>query len=90
MKIDILTLFPEMFVPVTDSSILGKAREKGILDINLINIRDLVRISIIRLTILPLAEVREWLCWLSLFSARWNLSKPKVKKSFICLRGEKL
>ena len=40
MKIDILTLFPEMFVPVTDSSILGKAREKGILDINLINIRD--------------------------------------------------
>lgn len=40
MKIDILTLFPEMFVPVTESSILGKAREKGILDINLINIRD--------------------------------------------------
>lgn len=40
MKIDVLTLFPEMFTAVTDSSILGKAREKGILDINLINIRD--------------------------------------------------
>lgn len=40
MKINILTLFPEMFTAVTESSILGKAGEKGILDINLINIRD--------------------------------------------------
>lgn len=40
MKINILTLFPEMFTAVTDSSILGRAREKGILEINLINIRD--------------------------------------------------
>lgn len=39
MKINVLTLFTEMFTPVT-SSILGKAGEKGILDINLINIRD--------------------------------------------------
>jgi tRNA (guanine-N1)-methyltransferase len=39
MKIDILTLFPEMFAPVT-SSILGKAGEKGILDIRMTNIRD--------------------------------------------------
>ena len=40
MKINILTLFPEMFTAVTESSILGRAQEKGILDINLINIRD--------------------------------------------------
>lgn len=40
MKITILTLFPEMFTAITDSSILGRAKEKGILDINLINIRD--------------------------------------------------
>ncbi len=40
MKIKILTLFPEMFTAVTESSILGKAGEKGILDIELINIRD--------------------------------------------------
>ena len=39
MKIDVLTLFPEMFTAVT-SSILGKAGEKGILDIKLTNIRD--------------------------------------------------
>lgn len=40
MKINVLTLFPEMFIAVTDSSILGKAGEKGILDFNIINIRD--------------------------------------------------
>lgn len=40
MKVNILTLFPEMFTAVTESSILGRAGEKGILDINLINIRD--------------------------------------------------
>ena len=40
MKVNILTLFPEMFTAVTESSILGKANDKGILDINLINIRD--------------------------------------------------
>lgn len=39
MKFDILTLFPEMFEPIK-TSIIGKATEKGIIDINLINIRD--------------------------------------------------
>lgn len=39
MKINILTLFPEMFTPLQES-MLGRARQKGILDINLINIRD--------------------------------------------------
>lgn len=40
MKIDILTLFPEMFGPITEESILGRAGENGILDIRLTNIRD--------------------------------------------------
>ncbi|WP_457778883.1 tRNA (guanosine(37)-N1)-methyltransferase TrmD [Streptococcus uberis] len=39
MKIDILTLFPEMFVPL-ESSIVGKAVEKGLLDIRYHNFRD--------------------------------------------------
>lgn len=39
MKIDILTLFPEMFAPL-EHSIVGKAREKGLLDINYHNFRD--------------------------------------------------
>jgi tRNA (guanine37-N1)-methyltransferase len=40
MRIDVLTLFPEMFKPVTEESILGRAGENGILDIRLTNIRD--------------------------------------------------
>ena len=39
MKINVLTLFPEMFTAVK-SSILGRAEEKGILNIDLTNIRD--------------------------------------------------
>ncbi len=40
MRIDILTLFPEMFAPVFSASMLGRARESGILDIRTHNIRD--------------------------------------------------
>ena len=39
MKFDVLTLFPEMFEPLK-MSIIGKAIEKKIIDINLVNIRD--------------------------------------------------
>lgn len=39
MKFDVLTLFPEMFETVK-SSVIGKAIEKKLIDINLINIRD--------------------------------------------------
>ena len=39
MKFDILTLFPEMFKQLSES-IIGRAQERGLIDINLINIRD--------------------------------------------------
>lgn len=39
MKIDVLTLFPEMMEAVLGESIIGRARKKGILDINFTNIR---------------------------------------------------
>ena len=39
MKIDILTLFPEMF-DIFNHSMIGRAKEKGILEINATNIRD--------------------------------------------------
>ena len=39
MKIDILTLFPEMFAPI-EYSVLGRARQNGLLDITVTNIRD--------------------------------------------------
>ena len=40
MKFDILTLFPEMLAATLDTSIIGRAKSAGILDINYINIRD--------------------------------------------------
>ena len=40
MKIDVLTLFPEMLRPMLSASILGRAVENGILQVNLVNIRD--------------------------------------------------
>ena len=39
MKFDVLTLFPEMFSAL-DESIIGRGKEKGLIDINLINIID--------------------------------------------------
>ena len=39
MKFDVLTLFPEMFEPLKQS-VIGKAVEKELVNINLINIRD--------------------------------------------------
>jgi tRNA (guanine37-N1)-methyltransferase len=40
MKVDILSLFPEMFTSPFNESIIKRAREKGLLEINIINIRD--------------------------------------------------
>jgi len=39
MRIDVLTLFPEMFEGVFNASILGKAREKGIVELQAVNFR---------------------------------------------------
>ena len=39
MKFDVLTLFPEMFNSIKQS-IIGKAIENDLIDINLVNIRD--------------------------------------------------
>ncbi|OWR27295.1 tRNA (guanosine(37)-N1)-methyltransferase TrmD [Saccharibacillus sp. O23] len=39
MRIDVLTLFPEMFDGVFGASILGKARDKGIVQLSAVNFR---------------------------------------------------
>lgn len=39
MRIDVLTLFPEMFAPLGES-IIGRAREKGLIDIRVTDIRE--------------------------------------------------
>ncbi|MBD8497036.1 tRNA (guanosine(37)-N1)-methyltransferase TrmD [Paenibacillus arenosi] len=40
MRIDVLTLFPEMCEGVFGASILGKAREKGLVSLNTVNFRE--------------------------------------------------
>jgi len=40
MKIEVLSLFPEMFRGTVDSSILGKAGERGLLEVHVTDIRD--------------------------------------------------
>ena len=40
MRIEVFTLFPELFAPYLDASILGRARQAGLLDVRLHNIRD--------------------------------------------------
>lgn len=40
MKIDVLTLFPEMFEGVFGASILGKAKEKGLVSLQAVNFRN--------------------------------------------------
>src|SRR3954467_15757529 len=40
IRIDILTLFPEMFAPVLGTSIPKRAAEKGLVSYHLTNIRD--------------------------------------------------
>lgn len=40
MRFDILTIFPEIFTSPFEHSILKRARETGLIEINLVNIRD--------------------------------------------------
>jgi tRNA (guanine37-N1)-methyltransferase len=40
MRFDIFTLFPEVFEPYLQTSILQRARQRGLVEINLYNIRD--------------------------------------------------
>src|SRR4030042_999000 len=40
MRIDVLTLFPQMFDGLLSCSIIGRARERGLIDIRLHDIRD--------------------------------------------------
>lgn len=40
MKISIITLFPEVFEPILNSSILKRAQKKGLVEFELVNLRD--------------------------------------------------
>jgi tRNA (guanine37-N1)-methyltransferase len=43
MRLDVLTLFPELFVAFLKESVLGRAIRKGLVEIRLVNIRDFAR-----------------------------------------------
>lgn len=43
MRIDVLTLFPEVFEPYLGTSIVGRARQTGIVSIGRVNFRDFAR-----------------------------------------------
>ena len=43
MKFDVLTLFPDMFTSYLREGILGRAIERGLVDVALLNIRDFGR-----------------------------------------------
>ena len=43
MRIDVLTLFPEVFEPYLDASIVGRARKEGLVSIQRVNFRDFAR-----------------------------------------------
>ena len=40
MRIDVLTLFPGMIEPVVSASMLGRARQRGLVDIRVVDLRD--------------------------------------------------
>lgn len=40
MRFDVLTIFPQMFYPYLSFGVIGKAIEKGIIEVKIINIRD--------------------------------------------------
>jgi tRNA (guanine37-N1)-methyltransferase len=43
MRVDILTLFPDMFAGFLEGSLLGEARRRGLIDVRLTNIRDFAK-----------------------------------------------
>lgn len=59
MKFDVLTLFPEMFEPVKQS-ILGRAEENKLIEVNLINIRDFQKTSTKKLMTHHMVVVQVW------------------------------
>lgn len=45
LRVDILTLFCDLFVPFVETSIVGRAQRNGLVDIHLTNIRDFAKDS---------------------------------------------
>ena len=66
MRIDIITVLPEMLEGFVHESILARAEKKGLAEIRLHNLRDYTRINGAVLTTILLVDKLVWLCRLNL------------------------
>ena len=60
MKIDVVTLFPQMLDGFLSESMMGRARRNGLVDICVHNLRDWAKENTSKWMIDPLVEEREW------------------------------
>ena len=93
MLIDILTLFPEMFAGPFDSSIIKRAREKGLLDINLVNIRDFTHDKHRIVDDYPFGGgagmvMKPEPIFEAVEAITWCTGEPKVKVLLLCPQGQ--
>ena len=65
MRFDIMTLFPEVVDCVLGSSIIGRAKQNGIIEVFSHNIRDYTKDKHKKTDDAPLAAARVCLCQLS-------------------------
>lgn len=79
MRIDIVTLFPELCDGFLSTSILGRARAKNLFEAHCHQIRDYTKTNSARRTITPMAAAAAWCCMLSplqIACALWRISAP--------------
>lgn len=65
MKIDIMTLFPEMINAVMRESIIGRAQDKGVVEVKAPTSAIMRLTSITRRMTRPMAADADRSCWLS-------------------------
>ena len=73
MQFDVLTLFPEMF-DITKRSILGKAQEKDLININTINIRDFLEFNIGISSLISINLLIDFSLWLKLATTKFEFA----------------
>ncbi|MFH1407261.1 MAG: tRNA (guanosine(37)-N1)-methyltransferase TrmD [Candidatus Omnitrophota bacterium] len=91
MKIDILTLFPGMFGPVINESILKRAQEKRLVNIHIHNIRDYSKDKHKKVDDKPYGGGPGMVMEAEpIFLAVEKLKKPKTRVVLLTPQGEKL
>ena len=90
MKFDVLTLFPEMFEPIKQS-IIGRAEEKDLININLINIRDFSKDKHKKVDDTPYGGGAGMVMRADVvYDAIMSIKKPNAKVIYLSPQGKKL